>query len=462
MIRRMIAVALLLLLALFVGAADMPKGRQLTPPYYVFQPDLPHDIVTEDVGAIGFQPFVDNLAWQDFIALNWPAPQPAPNVAMQRGVPDRQNVIGGFKSGGEGGGTTMPNGPTVWETYKDTADIFLNPPVKPAPFDAPEIIPPQCQILALADPRAARRTLSMTAKVSDVLSDFLEAFTLAPLIDQNGQRVWYEVKVNREYYDYVVNNGFYNSENQKGKTIFFPEGTNTTRGAGAVKVKAAWKVIGSGDDPKRFYTTTALLFNPDTKTCTKQQVGLVGLHIVHKTLQLPQWSWATFEQIDNAPDQGKVVPGQKYNFYNPSCTSCPVNRPNKPGDFTTPTQVVRVTPLNAEATSANTAFQGALAALRADNVWQYYELVDDQWAGTRKNIGTPSQPQFLANTTLETYLQGPAIPCSPPHGCINCHGQYAGAKDLDFQLYKAYPHAKTAAKDVLMMVGAPHAAPGCK
>jgi hypothetical protein len=38
-----------------VVAQEVPSGRQLTPPYYVFQPDLPHDIVTQDVGAIGFQ-----------------------------------------------------------------------------------------------------------------------------------------------------------------------------------------------------------------------------------------------------------------------------------------------------------------------------------------------------------------------------------------------------------------------
>jgi hypothetical protein len=28
------------------------------------------------------------------------------------------------------------------------------------------------------------------------------------LVDQNGQDVWYDVKLNRTYYDYVVNNGF--------------------------------------------------------------------------------------------------------------------------------------------------------------------------------------------------------------------------------------------------------------
>src|SRR2546423_15375928 len=65
-------------------AGGAPSGRQYTPPFYVFSPDVPHDIVTHDVGAIGFQPFVDILAWDSFIALNWPVP----DQITQRGVPD--------------------------------------------------------------------------------------------------------------------------------------------------------------------------------------------------------------------------------------------------------------------------------------------------------------------------------------------------------------------------------------
>lgn len=224
------------------SAQDVAKGRQYTPPFYVFSPDIPHDIVTHDVGAIGFQPFADILAWDAFVALNWPVPSPI----VQRGVPDRQNVIRGFlSSGGEGTGPkSMPNGPTVWETFKDSSDIFLNPPVKPTPFDAPESIPPACKTLAAADPAAARRTLTLTAKFGDVISGQKESDGNR-LIDQNGMNVWYEVKLNRVYYNYVVNNAFYKSNNQKGRTISFPSSSTTTDGMATIKVKAAWKVMGT-------------------------------------------------------------------------------------------------------------------------------------------------------------------------------------------------------------------------
>ena len=422
--------------------AGIKANRNLIPPGYVFNASVPHDLV--GAGDDGLQLLVDNLAWNTFIALNWPVPQPI----TQRGVPDRQNVIGGAVTFNAFGGkpTISPTGPTVWETYKDTADIFLKSAKKPSSFDTPETIPAACQSLALANPQAARRTLWQTTKASDVLNGFQQAFTMEPLIDQNGEKVWYEVKVNRAYYDYVVNNGFYNSNNQKGKTIAFPASSNTSRGEGAVKVKAAWKVIGGKDNPKNFYTTDALIYDPQTKQCSKKTVGLVGLHITQKTAQLPQWMWATFEHVNNAPDLVNGVPapttGVQYNFYNPACTACPINTPpskQKPG---APTQVARVVPVDSTAALKNGAFQTALQALRSDNVWQNYMLVNAQWGASPSPIGTPNQPSFLANTTMETYLKHPVVDKKAPHGCINCHGGYAGNTDLDFQISDAYPRPK--------------------
>lgn len=437
---------------------NIPSGRQYSPPYYVFTPDIPKDMVTHDVGAIGNQPFVDILAWDTFIALNWPAPQ----TLTQRGVPDRQNVIGGVPGGGGGeggGGPAMPIGPTVWETYKDTDDIYLNPPVAPKPFDAPESIPQPCLLQARANPAAARRTLTQTAKVSDVLKDFKQAFTLQPLIDQNGQKVWYEIKVNRAYYDYVVANRFYDSRNQAGKNIAFPFSSNTTGTEPAIKVKAAWKLMGGAgtrqpDDFRKFYTQQAFVYDPDTGKCSVETVGLVGLHVVMKTAQLPQWYWATFEHVNNAPDQKTgPVSGVQYNFYSTQCAGCPLNTPPSPTNPNMPTQVVRVVPVST--TSPNSTYQAALTRLRADNVWQNYMLVDAMWALTRTNIGVPDQPKFLANTTMESYLQQPVNDPGSPHGCINCHGAYAGNRDLDFQLFKAYPHSSNLSRQILDGVGRP-------
>jgi hypothetical protein len=222
------------------NSQNPPTIRQFDPPFYVFNPDTPHDL-TANVGAQGNQPYVDTMAWDAFIALNWPVP----NQLTQRGVPDRQNMIGGFYQPGEGGAKTMPAGPTVWETFKDTNDIYLNPPTPPTPFNTAESIPPACKSLVDANPVAARRTLIMTSKFDEVLRGNKQADGNR-LVDQNGQDVWYEVKLNRVYYDYVVQNRFYDSKNQAGKTIAFPFSSNVTAPVGTIKVKEAWKVMEIG------------------------------------------------------------------------------------------------------------------------------------------------------------------------------------------------------------------------
>lgn len=429
-----------------LSLAQSQKGRQFTPPYYVFNPSVPKDMVAHDVGAIDTQAFADNLAWDTFIALNWPAPSPI----VERGVPDPQNIIGGFVDVGEGKPTPSPNGPTVWETFKDTNDIYLPSAERPTSFDTPESIPPPCKDLAAANPGAARRTLMLTSKFGELVRSDKQADGHR-LVDQNNMNVWYEVKLNRVYYDYVVSNGFYNSKNQVGKTISFPFSANNSSKDATIKVKAAWKVMGppgskQPDDPTKFYTTDALVFDPVSNDCSKQTLGLVGLHIVMKTKQLPQWLWATFEHVDNAPDQATgAVQGKQYNFFNASCspTPCATNQHPDKGSMI-PTQVVRVVPVDLLAAGDNALYQAALKTLRPDNVWQNYELVNAQWGASATPLGTPNEPKFLANTTLETYLQQAV----PPNGCINCHGQFAGQNDLDFELFHAYPRSPAKQKAI--------------
>jgi hypothetical protein len=421
------------------AAPNGPKTgiRDYSPPNYVFSPDIQRDVLGV-TGAIGLQPFIDDLAWNTFIALNWPAPTPL----REHGIPDRFNVIGGFlySTGDFSKPTELPKGPTVWQTFKDTHAIYLNPPKRPSGFDVNDPIPPSCLMGGQVDPGTP--VLVMTSKFSDVLGSDHQADGNR-LIDQNGQNVWYEVRLNRTYYDYIVANEFYDSRKQAGRPISFVASSNQTSAIPTIKVKAAWKVMGMSDskqpdDPKKFYTTNALLVDPITKKCEARLMGLVGLHIVMKTAQFPQWLWATFEHVDNAPDQTSgPQPGATYNFYNPSCNNCTVNVPPGKHDQT-PTQVMRVTPIGNGAPQATQTYWDALKKLRPDNVWLNYMLVDAQWGQTPTPLGTPNAPAFLANTTLETYVQAP----QQPNGCINCHGSFAGKGDLDFQVLNAYPRAK--------------------
>ena len=158
---------------------------------------------------------------------------------------------------------------------------------------------------------------------------------------------------------------------------------------------------------------------------------LVGVHIGHKTVAEPQWVWSTFEQAANAPSQSDIDAKAllaKYNFYNPACPpdKCAVNtpppRPWNPnvepfaGGFHS--QIVRVTPLTTATVALNKQFQSILKG----SVWANYELLSTQWptdpSSTTDLTGAPA-PQFLANTTMETYIQG-HVPVTSST-CIDCH-----------------------------------------
>src|SRR5690606_9596877 len=112
-----------------------------------------------------------------------------------------------------------------------------------------------------------------------------------------------------------------------GPGIYFPKGTPEQQGA--IEVKGAWLEI---TDPARYddyLLSEAFIYNPDAETpeCRKAIVGLVGMHIIQKSND--QWTWATFEHVNNAPsieDIRHLDFEDYYNFYNHNCPDCRPNR----------------------------------------------------------------------------------------------------------------------------------------
>src|SRR3954454_19114893 len=77
--------------------SKLPSGRQFSPPHYLANPDVPPDVAFGSMG-IGIDPYVNDFAWTTFVALNWPAS----SLATEKGVPNRQNLIGGSPRGAHG------------------------------------------------------------------------------------------------------------------------------------------------------------------------------------------------------------------------------------------------------------------------------------------------------------------------------------------------------------------------
>lgn len=241
----------------------------------------------------------------------------------------------------------------------------------------------------------------------------------------------------------MTSNNLWNAKGQQGVSIDFPQGladdpsrcgAQPCGPVGAVEIKAAWKVL-SPDEiaSNRFYTTQAIVFNDEQGSTSPGAnpvtVGLVGLHILHKTESESSWFWSTFEHVDNTTSS----------FFNPDCpaSQCPPNHQTAARPYVeldaggqpvnAPVQVTRTTALSAETAALNAYYQGLLKG----SPWANYQLISTQWATGGAPQGTPA---ILANTTMETFIQSDS-------SCMGCHTSATTAvgtpADFSFLLSKA-------------------------
>jgi hypothetical protein len=345
-----------------------------------------------------FQSDVDSFAWNSFVALNWPANLSTCSADTTKSILD------------------PATGPRVWETYMLDSNIFQAGGKAPAKWCDPNV---SAKLIS------GERSFGTTFKAGRVHGiPGIDEAVGGVLTDQNGRFVRYEVRVNQDEYNYITLNTLFSKAGQNGKTINFPQGPNDNPSrcgsmpcgpVGAMEVKSAWKVLSPAEvSGGRFYMTKGIVYNDDkgTKSPGPNPVtlGLVGLHILHRTASAPNWFWSTFEQIDNTTTS----------FYNPSCPNCPQNKQTAAKPYTelnangTPinkgVQLVRSTPIattDASAPPMTAYYQKLLSG----TVWANYQLVSTQWTTGGAPKGTPA---VLANTTLETYIQ-------PTSSCIGCH-----------------------------------------
>jgi len=436
---------------------------------------VPHDatIPASHIGNPGAEQIdFDTLSWNSFIALNWPSdpnhrgkPDPDPNKKI--GLEDYSNV--------------------VWETYKESYDVFVadsfGNPVRPTGWNSVPDPPPGCD-----QNNAYRNKLGKPVRVvknisKDGLNEFLQSMTLAPLIDQKGAFARYEIVVNEDEFNHIMNPAppdtgltappLYDSRNQTN--VNFPVGQIGVP-EGPIEVKAAWKLLGPTDNPNRYHTEWIQIAWPSTTNPPIQYkcsqpilVGLIALHIVHKTKNAPQWVWSTFEQVDNYTVPPGSPPGSKASFYNPNCRGCPVNQtPSQPamgwnGDPSVLNQgpSTQVAPGKSARvqTTCNSAALQLLLSVNPNTVWQYYRLVNTQWPQdpyckvgvpcpvypqpSEKQQGANQLPVNMANAVVETYLMGPPESNDTP-SCMSCHSFANGLQtnqplDFSFALQEAYP-----------------------
>ncbi len=383
---------------------NFPQPISSTTPYDVdtaLETKLMAENKVDDV-----QRMFDILAWQMFISVNWPTDA--------KGTPTPR---------------ITDNGIPIWESWKESFEIFKPDGSAPTPWGSPQDIPAHIQVKMDKKARILFRTNKFAEfMAADTANEIDQAFT-KPIWDQNGNIVRYEIRMNREITDYITQNELYNLNGQaafskKGQQVSFPVGSRNK--TGVMEIKVAWKILDPKTDiAERYYTTDAYVLNPD-QTYSLKKVGLIGMHISTKTESSPQWIWATFEHVDNLETNpltnfhGKPL---RPSFYDPACAICPVNKFPDTNAHPIRNQIQRVLPIPMATQELNQSVQKMLA--KEKSFWQYYQLIGTQWptdpkappyptpntvytlpeAVTNKSGGKPV-PVYLTNMIMETYFQG--------------------------------------------------------
>jgi hypothetical protein len=426
--------------------------------------------------------YFDDFSWRSFIAMVWPVEQ------GQRGVPSKSQTIGPV------------SGPLVFETLKADWEIFQpspgpnTDPPKPADWNSYTGANP-CGTSGPQSVGFGDLLLAAFSKYGNLgQAGFGRLVNALPA--QNGTYTRYFTAYNQVTFDQIVQQGLYLRSNFPPAPP--PQQPGLQFSLGAVTIKAAWMDMTGVQNPERYYTRSAWMLNPfaSPPTCSQVTVGLVGLHIVQKTRNQPQWVWSTFEHVDNVPLPG---PPQAGPFAYSACTSAPgadCNQqpanspiawndiPNNPDPHAfctkTPTPCnVQRSPvgINPSTQNINQTYQQELQ--KRGGPWQFYQLVMTQWPVPQSGTADTPVPatqsgeapftfpgsssgfntSAWANVTLETFDQRSVF-----NSCMACHTTVQTKSDFIYSLnINAYPSTLSPPSETLRALRqAPTAVPAAR
>lgn len=316
----------------------------------------------------------------------------------------------------------------TFETWMPDYGVFVPAGTQVTPWGEQPAAP--CVVPANADAKLAKRLFlrPRIPKGSGFDPDSHDQATGDPLYDQNKQVVYYSIWINQTEYNFITQCDFNNT------TCVTSAPATAAITPGAVELKGSWRVF-KDTPPTDMYTVQGVV----GATCQPVTLGLVGFHLVMNTPLHPEFIWATFEHKSNAPDctNPQKAPAGGWSFNNPQCqgSACTPNQPK-----VNPTQVCRVAPQGGGSStnvvnikslndSVHLTLQKllttGLAKYAPMQVWLNYEMTGNLWTvnGALPPSSTNEAGSLLdANTTLETFIQGPNSQ-GVNQNCFTCHTQ---------------------------------------
>lgn len=255
------------------------------------------------------------FAWQEFIALNWPAMTHTTETPL-RDTPDTACRFGATE--GRCGAQ-----PLVWQTFRGKAEIFPARPLTQL-YDSPPDYDnlyqsriPACRGFT-PSPTPSWVNLDETTEIG--LAAMYSGVGIPTPTAENSapQLVRFMAKANRAEFNYVnligaqqaiptpLANRTMRFVQQRGSP---PAGSRNLVSLpnNTIEIKAGWRQLNPAtEDVTRFHTARVRYYEIGGTSqiagaqCYREAVwGLVSLHIIQKTASAPYFIFATFEQADN-------------------------------------------------------------------------------------------------------------------------------------------------------------------
>ena len=283
------------------------------------------------------------FAWQEFIALNWPA-EPQAGKPGQRDTASSTCLFGDPKC----------TGPTVWETYRSKVEIFPGQGKPPGYTDSKtasygyDALPQYNYLVKVSacDPKQANDPapwvnldetdqITLDSMYAGVVQSSSSPGNSSPklirfLAKADRTEYVYVADPSRQWWNAVPSSVVSATKAYLAKNQASPPSNSTQYVSlpnGTLEIKAGWRPLNPSEIKSGRFHMQTVRFYETPKTgggfCYRDATwGLVALHIIQKTPSAPYFIYATFEQTDNLlTSDGKPVEDADGNVIHANATA---------------------------------------------------------------------------------------------------------------------------------------------